>query len=161
MLRRIIASALILGTPFILDVPSAIAQTSIVDFSGTVSTSCIFLPPSPGQLVLSSSNVLANAPSSASPRPGSVGFLCSAGSARVTVSAPFQRLGPTLTPTACSASIALPSGTVVAQTNACSGTSTAGVINGQDRLNVDMSITSGSPIPAGSYGYSVTLTIVP
>jgi hypothetical protein len=158
MLRKVVASTLILGSTVLLNAPTVQAQSTDVQFNVSVATNCIFQQNKPGVLAISSGSVLTANNSTGTQ--GSVGFVCS-GPANITVSAPRQVAGPTFTPSACSAAISRPSGAVVAQVTTCGGTSSPGAISGQDTLNVDMSVASSSLIPAGDYSYSVTLTIAP
>jgi hypothetical protein len=155
MLRRLLASALFLGSAIALIPSSANAQTVNVPFSGAVLSNCTFGTPVPGTLSLSGTTL------SSSSTPGNVPFTCTA-PANITFSAPIQTGGPAFTPSACLTNV----GTLGSPTtglNTCTGTSTPSAITttGPNNAIVGMSVTSPNALATGTYTYNVTLTITP
>lgn len=158
MLRHLFASILILGSAVVLSAPSANGQSIDLPFSGTINPNCTFNESiTPGQLGLIASNTI-----------GTVGPLSGAGftvscsaPTNLTISAPIQTAGPTLTPVSCSSSLTAPLGGISPITfNSCNGSSPPSSVQSGSGL-VNISVQNASAIPPGAYGYKVTVTITP
>jgi hypothetical protein len=159
MLRRLLTSALVLGSAVTFIAPSANAQSVNVPFSGTMTANCTFGNPAPGILFPVGTTTLA-ANASAGAR---VSLNCSA-PANITISAPLQTSGTTLSPTNCSADFTSNAGVAGGPAIAfpsCVGTSAPTSISGLSSLRVGMSVTDTNGIPPGDYSYNVTLTLTP
>jgi hypothetical protein len=160
MLRRLVASTLVMGSAVALSTPSANAQSVNVPFSGTMPSNCTFGTPTPGVLVPDGSAALvANLTKGTL---GSVSLQCTS-PANITVSAPIQTSGPgiSLPPGGCVAAILRPGGAILASNTSCGGTGIPVQVSGTNNLTVVMSVASDRPIPPGDYAYNVTLTIAP
>jgi hypothetical protein len=153
MLRRLLASFLVVGSAVALFAPAAKAQSVNIPFSGRVATNCTFGAPSIGLLTLVGTNTLAGSG-------GSVSISCSA-PANITTSAPIQTISTTtLSPVSCSVGLGLGgSGNLF---ESCVGTSPPlSLTAGSRTTDVIMSVTDDVAIPPGDYSYIVTLTITP
>ena len=130
----------------------ATAQSVDVPFTGVVQGTCSFSNLVPGVMVSAGSNVLdTRAPGGSS---GAVTVICNQ-SADLLVSNAVQTAGPSFTV-----------GKVMPEATSSSGGFANGgqplfLPSGQTQVSVDMWVDSPETIPAGNYGYNVSLTIVP
>jgi hypothetical protein len=164
MLRSLLVSALVAGSAIVLSAPNVNAQSVNMPFTGTIAaTGCTFGTPTTGTLA-PTPNVNPTTLSGFPPigTQSSVRMDCTA-PPNMTISAPIQTSGPTFTPTSCTVELLVPRFRVVERIRfeSCAGTNAPTLIDNTGDLVVNMSVSNPAGIPSGTYGYNVTLSIVP
>ncbi|WP_427158460.1 hypothetical protein ACQFX9_21880 [Aliinostoc sp. HNIBRCY26] len=154
-----IASALILGT--VVVAPSAFAaDTENVPFGGTVVSACSF-PNAPGAGTLG--NPLPNTLSSILADGGTKGTAvvrCTGGTGTLNITSVTQTAGTTLTSPIYNATAA--GGTIAATYVAGTPGLPQTVLPGTTiPLDINMTVTNGAELTAGTYGFTVDLTVTP
>ena len=168
MFRKISLTALALASAVAL-APDAIANTATatVSFSGTVASSCTFGNPTNGTLgspKLSSSNIIGYGYSDTGYASGSVTLTCNTSSS-LSVSDPTNNgsSAGASTPAVPTVLVKFPNGDVCYNSvylgrGGNNSPNCSSIAAGTNTLSVDMILYFESPLTAGTYNYSTTLT---
>lgn len=168
MLRGLLAATLVMGSVIVTSATNVKAQSVNMPFSGTVETNCTFGTPTTGRLSPSSTNpntLSAEQSNDGNPANASTVTLNCSAPASLSVSAPIQTGGPSLTPTNCNSTV-LVGRTLAPLINysSCGGFSSPVTFPNtfaDPTLLVFMSVQNASAVPSGAYSYEVTLTVAP
>ena len=137
----------------------AMAQTTAdVDFNGTVAGACTF-----GAVTNGVINANGVGDRLVTTTPGRVSITCSQ-PAQVALTAPIQQSGPVLTPAAGGGSVVSGVTSTAGANATATGTDSVAMSLPNvctDQLDVTMSFLNNAALPAGSYGFRVTLTATP
>lgn len=161
MIRRFLLASALLVTGTVIAAPSAFAETQVVNFSGTIPQTCVFGTTNAGTLKGTGANSTTLSTANSGGAAGTSNVTCNY-AANLIVGAPVQTSGTTLTGATLSSSVSA-TGTTLGTANTTNGGSAIPLITGEiESLNIGMSADYGTTIiPAGAYGYTVTLTVAP
>lgn len=166
MLRHLFASTIILGSVVVLSEIGVYGQSIDLPFSGTINRNCTFSESiDPGELRLITSDTIGSRGPGLSFTGAGFSVNCS-GPTNVTITAPIQTAGPTLSPINCSSALTPLNNNIntdpILTFDSCNGSSPTVNIGSESFAGfVDISVRNNSSIPSRTYAYRVTLSITP
>lgn len=162
MIRRLLMTCALVVMGAAAMAPKANAQSIDVPFTGTVGGACTFSALTPGKLGVNSSTRATSMHSSYSGgAEGKVNISCNRASS-VKVSKPMQTAGPRFTPQSYFAQVLDPNGRTTYVTQSSSNAPLSITTSSNPiPLRVRMSVSKGSTLAPGTYGFKTTLTVTP
>ncbi|MBD2451452.1 hypothetical protein H6G76_30890 [Nostoc sp. FACHB-152] len=169
MIRRFLLASALFVTGTVVAAPGAFAGTTgetadqTVNFQGIIPQVCVFGSASSGTLAISGPNSKTLSTSSTGGGQGGTSVTCNYG-AQLGIAAPIAGAGAAsaLTPTSLTSKATASSATLTSSEAKSDGTKVTLKTSEATTINVDMDVNNGTTvIPAGTYNYTVTLTVAP